>query len=120
MITQQQFDSFIKDYNENFLLLLTRASVCHYDCLITSWVILKDLYDIIITIHDMGEVSFHQLPHPFSFRGNDILLSQLGFKAEEISNIYGFFAFVLKTQGKDFDECVKDGAKVMCAKLKPL
>lgn len=115
MLTQNQFDQFIDDYNENYLLLLTRASRRHYDCLITSWMILKDLSNVIHTLYDMGGYVYKQMPYPFSFRGNDVLLTQLGFNAQEIINIYDFFTFVLETQGKDFDECMKEGPKVMCA-----
>ena len=118
MLTQTQFDQFIEDYNEDYLLLLTRASRSHYECLITSWLILKDLYNLITTLYDMEGFTYTRMPHPFSFRGNDILLTQLGFDQEEIANIYRFFGYVLQTQGKDFDECMKEGASVMCAVIR--
>src|SRR5262249_17220883 len=117
MIKQDDFDKFVRDYNENYLLLLKRASVCHYDCLITSWLILRDLYSLIMTIYDMGSVSYAVMPHPFSFRGNDILLETLGFGQEEIDNIYEFLNFVRRTQGREFEEVMDEGAKIMCARI---
>jgi hypothetical protein len=118
MLTQNQFDQFIADYNEDYRLLLTRASQCHYECLITSWLILKDLYNLITTLYDMEGFTYQRMPYPFSFRGNDVLLTQLGFNQEEISNIYEFLSYVLRTQGKDFDRCMEEGASVMCASIR--
>lgn len=116
MIEQETFDKFVRDYNENYLLLLTRASRRHFECLITSWLVLKDLYNVILTIYDVGNVSYNTLAYPFTFRGNDVLLAQLGFTQEEISNIYQFLDFVRETQGREFEQCMEEGAVVMCAR----
>ncbi|HXG67824.1 MAG TPA: hypothetical protein VNO70_22175, partial [Blastocatellia bacterium] len=74
MVTQETFDKFVQDYNEDYMYLLTRASMRHYECLISSWLVLKDLYNVIVTIYDQGSVIYRIMPHPFSFRGNDVLL----------------------------------------------
>jgi len=118
VITQGEFDKYVRDYNESYILLLRRASLRHFDCLITSWLILKDLYSLIITLHDRGEVKYHILPHPFSFRGNDMLLQGLGFSQEEVKNIHDFLAFVKQSQGREFEEVMTEGVKVLCARLK--
>jgi len=118
MITQEELDKFVRDYNESYILLLRRASLRHYDCLITSWLILKDLYALLMTIYDRGTLQFKILPYPLTFRGNDMLLTGLGFTPEEVTNIHEFLTFVKKTQGREFEEVMTEGAKVICARLK--
>ncbi|HUK88822.1 MAG TPA: hypothetical protein VLZ81_00370 [Blastocatellia bacterium] len=118
MITQQQFDQFIADYNEDYVFLLTRASRQHYDCLISSFLVLKDLYNVISVLYDSGELVYHSLPYPYSFRGNDQLLKQLGFDEMEIRNIYGFLEYVRKTQDMEFEEVIETGTAAMCARFR--
>jgi hypothetical protein len=118
MITQEQFGRFVKDYNEDYILLLTRASVRHYDCLISSFIVLRDLYNLIQVIFDTGQYSYDVLPYPFSFRANDVLLRQLGFQEEGIVNIYGFLDYVKATQGLEFEACLEEGTVAMCARVR--
>ncbi|MFY9574270.1 MAG: hypothetical protein WAV20_22950 [Blastocatellia bacterium] len=118
MISQQEFDKFVKDYNEDYILLLTRASTLHYDCLITSFMVLKDFYNMIQVLFDSGQYSYRILPYPFSFRADDVLLRLLGFDDEGIANIFGFLHFVKETQGMEFEACLEAGTVAMCARVR--
>jgi hypothetical protein len=104
MISQEEFVRFVDDYNADYVLLLTRASRRHYDCLITSFMVLKDFYNMIQVMFDKGQYVYQTLPYPFSFRADEALLRQLGFDDEGLQNIYGFLAFVKETQGMEFED----------------
>ena len=117
MISQEEFDRFVKDYNVDYMLLLTRASKCHYDCLITSFMVLKDFYNMIQVMYDTGQYTFKVMPYPFSFRADEVLLRKLGFDDEAVENIFGFLAFVKETQGMEFEDCLEAGTSVMCARM---
>lgn len=118
MISQEEFDRFVKDYNEDYLLLLTRASKRHYDCLITSFMVLKDFYNLIQVMFDSGSYTYQALPYPFSFRADNVMLDMLGFNDEEIQNIFGFLDFVDETQGMNFEACLEAGTVAMCARVR--
>src|SRR5262245_2921660 len=118
MISQEEFDGFVKDYNEDYVLLLTRAARRHYDCLITSFMVLKDFYNLIHVMYDTGNFKYTVLPHPYSFRGDEVLLKQLGFDSEGITNIFGFLDFVKNSQGMDFEDCLEAGTVAMCARVR--
>lgn len=118
MITQEQFDRFVQDYNEDYILLLTRASRRHYDCLISSFLVLKDLYNVISVLYDSGELTYQVLPYAYSFRANDVLLNQLGFNDGEVKNIYGFLEYVATTQGMEFEQVIERGTVAMCARVR--
>ena len=117
MITQEQFDRFVEDYNEDYRLLLKRASLRHYDCLISSFLVLKDLYNVIMVLFDSGTYTLNILPYPFSFRANEVLLGQLGFNEGEIKNIFDFLDFVSVSQGMEFEDCMEAGTVAMCARI---
>jgi hypothetical protein len=114
MITQEDFDKFVENYNNDYRYLLTRASRGSYDCLITSFTVLKDLYDVIMRLHETTHLEFKVLVYPMTFRGSDAFLSGLGFDGEQIRLIYGFLEHVKQTQGKEFEECLQDGV-AFCA-----
>lgn len=114
MFTQDDFDQLIKNYNEDYLYLLIRASQQSYDCLISSFMMLKDLYNAILKFQASGKLNFRILPYPLSFRANDDLLRGLGFDDAGIRNIYGFLEFVKQTQGKEFEECLKGSIYQLC------
>ncbi len=114
MLSQSDFDRFIENYNEDFYFLLRRASVGTYDCLLTSFMVLKDLHDVIHTLSGIGGLQFQVKPYPFNFRANDALLNLLGFDAPQINNIYGFLNYVKQTQGKEFEECIAEGVSSGC------
>jgi hypothetical protein len=118
MISQEEFDRFVKDYNEDYKLLLTRASRRHYDCLITSFMVLKDFYNVIQVMYDTGHYTFRVIPYPFSFRADAMLLSEIGFDDEGIANIFGFLHFVKETQGMEFEACLEAGTLAMCARMR--
>jgi hypothetical protein len=117
MISQEEFDNFVTDYNQDHMLLLTRASKQHYDCLITSFMVLKDLYNMIQVLYDSGQYTYSSLPYPYSFRADDSLMKLLGFNDEEIANIYGFLEYVKITQGMEFEACLDAGTQAMCARV---
>src|SRR5215470_8672293 len=114
MIDQQQFDKFVRDFNEDYYFLLKRASQCNYHCLISSFLVLKDFYNMIMVTYDAGGFQFHTMPYPFSFRANDALLKQLGFNDAEIRNIYGFLEFVKDSQGVEFEEAMETAKVAVC------
>jgi hypothetical protein len=116
MISQKQFDKFVEDYNEDYLVLLERASTRHYECLISSFLILKDLYNVICTLYDNGGLTYTKLPFPLSFRADEQLLSQLGFDEEGIENIHGFLPYVKETQGMELEECGASDEAASCAR----
>jgi hypothetical protein len=107
MITQEDFDRFVESFNTDYLYLLTRASTGSYDCLITSFTVLKDLYDVINTLHDTTHLRYDIVAHPLTFRGSDAFL--------KIEKIYGFLEHVKYTQGKEFEQCIQDGVPFKCA-----
>lgn len=109
MISQEDFDNFVVSYNNDYLYLLTRASRGSYDCLITSFTVLKDLHDVIMKLHEVSDLQFNVVAHPLTFRGSDAFLNGLGFNGEEIESIYGFLSHVKRTQGKEFEECIEQG-----------
>ena len=117
MISQEEFFRFVRDYNEDYMLLLTRASKQHYNCLITSFMVLKDFNNMIQVMYDSGQYVYETLPYPFSFRADEVLLRHLGFDDEGIENIFGFLAFVKETQGMEFEDCLDAGTSAMCARV---
>src|SRR5215831_10579348 len=96
---QEEFDKFVESYNNDYLFVLTRAASGSYDCLLTSCLILKDLHEVIIKLHDMDNLSFNVIPYPFTLRASHDLLKQVGFNDEEINNIYEFLNYVRTSQG---------------------
>ncbi|GAC1446252.1 MAG: hypothetical protein NVSMB56_03190 [Pyrinomonadaceae bacterium] len=119
MITQKDFDKFVDNYNEDYYHLLQRATTGRYECLITSFTVLKDLYDMISKLHDLTNLEFKIVPYPLSFRANDAFLQSLGFNDKQINVIYGFLEHVKETQGKDFEECVDGKIMFRCLSVAP-
>jgi hypothetical protein len=115
MISQEDFEKFVESYNNDYLYLLTRAGSGSYDCLITSFRVLKDLYDMIIKLHETSRLEFQVVPHPLTFRASDAFLDSLGFNGDQIKLIYGFLNHVKITQGKEFEECLDDDIPFKCA-----
>jgi hypothetical protein len=113
-MTQKEFDKFVESYNKDFYYLLARASTGSYDCLITSFRVLKDLHDMINKLQETTHLEFHIPPYPLSIRANDGFLLHLGFNHEQISRIYGFLTNVKETQGKEFEQCIEDGLPLLC------
>jgi len=118
VISQVDFDKFVKDYNEDYTLLLRRGSMRHYDCLISAFMVLKDLYKVIQVMFDTGHYTYTVLPYPFSFRADEVLLKQLGFDEQEIQNIFGFLDHVKTTQGMEFEACLEAGSAAMCTRVR--
>lgn len=116
MFDQEGFARLVKDYNHDYILLLTRASRRHYDCLISSFLVLRDLYNVIQALYDAGQYAFTVLPYPYSFRSDDVLLKQLGFDEAGIRNIHGFLDYVKHTQGMEFEDCLDADPSTICAR----
>ncbi|HXG68738.1 MAG TPA: hypothetical protein VNO70_26815 [Blastocatellia bacterium] len=119
MMTQEQFEKFVEDYNEDYLFLLKRASQLQYKCLLSSFLVLKDLYNAIMVMYDSGNYTFSTLPHPPTVRVTDALLKELGFGEEEIQHISGFLEYVKATEGRKFEDCMEQEKSVVCAKEAP-
>src|SRR5256885_17223120 len=114
MISQEDFDKFVESYNTDYFYLLSRVSTGSYDCMITSFTVLKDLYDLIVTLHDTSNLQFHVVAYPLTFRASDTFLNGLGFNAQQIERIYGFLEHVKFTQGKEFEQRLLDGVPFRC------
>jgi CheY-like chemotaxis protein len=111
---QEDFDRFVERYNADYLFLLMRASTGQFDCLTTSFLVLKDLYDAIIKLHEVGKHQFRVVPFPITFRANQALLINLGFDEAAIDQIESFLKFVKETQGRDLDDILKEGVLILC------
>jgi hypothetical protein len=116
MLSQKDFDQFVRSYNEDYIYLLTRASQSHYDCLVSSFRVLKDLHDVIFKLHDATLLEFQVTPHPLSFRANEELLNSFGFNRQQIQNIFTFLDFVKQTQGREFEECMDQVLAFQCGR----
>ena len=114
MLSQSEFDHFVENYNEDYYFLLKRAGAGVYECLLTSFMVLKDLLDVIETLSRIGSLKSVIEPHPLYFRSHDVLLMSLGFDESQINNIHGFLTYVKQTQGKEFEECVAEGVNRNC------
>ena len=117
MLEQDEFDKFVESYNADYLYLLSRASRKEYNCLISSFTVLKDLYDVVLKLHDTLSLDFRVVPYPLTFRGSDDLLKGFGFDAEQISNIYEFLRFVQQVHGKEFEQVIEEGVPIKCVKM---
>jgi len=107
-MTQDEFDRVIRDYNEDFHFLLTRAGRKNYEDLLSSFKRLKRLYDAIVRLQDSGNFRFRILPYPLSFRANHDLLRSMGFDHHQIKNIFGFLEFIKETEGKELEEILSE------------
>ena len=116
MLSQKDFNQFVRNYNEDYIYLLTRASQGHYDCLVSSFRVLKDLHDVIFKLHDATLLEFQEPPHPLSFRANEQLLNGLGFNGQQVQNIFTFLDFVKDTQGREFEECMEQELTFRCSR----
>jgi hypothetical protein len=114
MLSQEDFDRFTESYNEDFCFLLTRASTGHYECLLSSFLVLKDLREVIEKLHSLGSLNYKVDLHPLFFRANDGLLASLGFDPEQMSAIYGFLDYVKRVQGVEFEQCLTEGINRNC------
>jgi hypothetical protein len=115
-LKQEDFNTFVESYNGDYIYLLTRASNGNYDCLISSFRVLKDLYDVLLKLHDTTSLKFEVIPYPLSFRANEQLLAGFNFDPEQIENIQKFFGYVKQTQGREFEECLEAALPIKCAR----
>lgn len=120
IFSQSDFERFVERYNADFYFLLMRASTGQYDCLLTSFFVLKDLYTAISKLHEIGRFQLHLVPYPISLRANEALLSGLGFGEEEIERIDSFLKFIKESQGREFEEIIDEGILIPCPKRSDL
>jgi CheY-like chemotaxis protein len=111
---QKDFDNLVKRYNADFRFLLVRASAGKYDCLLTSFLVLKDLYGAIMKLHEVSKLEFRVIPYPLTLQGSDELMVELGFIRTDIENINGFFKSIRETQGREFEALLEEGLPVLC------
>jgi CheY-like chemotaxis protein len=120
MFLQVDFDRFVERYNADYHFLLMRASTGHYECLLTSFLVLKDLCTAINKLHEVGRFEFRIIPYPISLRANEAFLVDLGFAETEIDRIDGFLKFVKETQGREFEEILDEGVLIQCVRRSDL
>jgi hypothetical protein len=111
---QKDFDNLVRKYNADFRFLLVRASAGHYDCLLTSFLVLKDLHGAIMKLHEVSKLEFRVIPYPLTLQGSDELLAELGFTRADIGNINGFLKSIRETQGREFEVLLEEGLPVLC------
>jgi CheY-like chemotaxis protein len=116
IFSQQDFDRLVERYNADFHFLLMRASTGSYDCLLTSFFVLKDLYNAIIKLHEVGRCEFRVIPYPISLRASEDLLTSLAFNEEEIERIESFLKFIKETEGRELEEILDEGLLINCPK----
>lgn len=116
MFSQQDFDRFVERYNADYHFLLMRASTGYYDCLLTSFLVLKDLYTAISKLHEVGRFEFRIIPYPISLRANQVFLTDLGFSETDMDRIDGFLKFIKETQGREFEEILDEGVLIQCVR----
>jgi hypothetical protein len=104
-MSQEGFAKLVREYNEEYLALLQRASQRDYQPLLLSFSRLKDVYDVIQLLLNRNASELQVLPYPFWFRGNRTFLGILGFSSQQIQNIFGFLDYVKLTHGKIFEDC---------------
>jgi hypothetical protein len=107
MTSQKEFNRYVEEYNQAYIALLTRASLSDYHGLLSSFIPLKDLLDLIRVMHDTLKYAYQVLPYPFPFRDNERLLRVLGFSKRQIRNIFEFLNHVQTTQGESFEALVR-------------
>lgn len=104
-ISQAEFNQFVRTFNEHYLELLHRAAACYDDeRILESFSWLKDSYEVVLRLHDTGEVDYEVSLLPLSLQGNRDLLTVWGFTAEEIDNILKFFVRFRDHYGRDLEE----------------
>jgi hypothetical protein len=77
MTSQNEFNRYVEEYNQAYIALLTRASLGDYHRLLSSFIPLKDLLDLIRVMHDTLKYAYQVLPYPFPFRDNEPFLRSL-------------------------------------------
>jgi CheY-like chemotaxis protein len=113
-VAQREFDDLVERYNADFRFLLMRACAGQYDCLLTSFLVLKDLYGAIMKLHEASSLEFRVIPYPLTLRTNEELLKEFGFTREDVENIKGFLKSTQETQGREFEALLEEGLPILC------
>ena len=106
---QEEFDHLVSAFNSDYVALLQRAANGDYDRLVEAFVDIKDLHDVIVTIHDVEDLIFAVPLHPILGRANPDLLERLGFEADQITAIQAFLEFFKQSVGRELDEVGSGG-----------
>src|SRR5215475_10121152 len=112
--SQRKLDRLVRRYNADYLFLLTRAGKGQYDCLLTAFFVLKDLYNAVMKLHEVSRLEFRVTPYSITPPASDELLTELGFARENIENIKGFLRSVQETQGREFDDLLEEELPILC------
>ena len=103
-ISQTEFNQFVRTFNDNYLELLRRAAQGTFDeRLVQSFIWLRDTYEVILRLHDVGDVNYETELYPLSLRGNAELLVDWGFKPVEIDHIFGFLDYFRIHSGRELE-----------------
>jgi CheY-like chemotaxis protein len=111
---QQEFDRLVRRYNSDFRFLMLRAGTGQYECLLTSFLVLKDLYGTIMKLHEVMNFELRVIPYPITLRSPEILLSDLGVRQHEMEMINNFLNSIRATQGREFEELLEEGLPILC------
>lgn len=101
---QADFNRYIQEYNEDFLVFLRRAASGNYNGLVTVGRTLKDLHEMIVFLQSATPMRFEIIPLPFTVRRGKEYYRALGFTGQESENIESFFNYVRKNFNEDFKD----------------
>jgi CheY-like chemotaxis protein len=113
-LEQQEFDRLVQRYNSDLRFLMMRASTGQSDCLLTSFLVLKDLYGAIMKLHEVSKLELRVVPSPISLRANEVLLKEMGFRQDDMKMINRFLNSTRETQGREFEELLEEGLPILC------
>jgi hypothetical protein len=103
-ITQREFNQFVRNFNDNYLEVLGRAAAGRSDeRLVQSFLWLNETYEVVLRLHDLGDVGYEVLMLPLSFRGNEEFLREHGFDEIQIERILKFLVYFRERTGPDLE-----------------
>jgi hypothetical protein len=106
--SQEEFDALIRSFNEEYVSLLRRAADGDFGWLVLAFTSLRDLHDLILATHDVGQLAFRVPIYPLTFRGNEQFFESLGFTPDDIASIYRFLAHYRAETGKELEIARRD------------
>lgn len=112
MFTQEDFEQLIRNYNEDYLYLLIRASHNSYECLISSFMMLRNLYDVIVKFQDSGSISSGSSPTPSPFGRTTTFSKPWGSMRRESETFTAFLNSSKKRMGKSSRSVWKEASTI--------
>jgi len=101
---QKMFETVLRTYNEDYYALLKRAGAGDYNCLTTSFRILKDVYDLIEMMKSIFQVQPIEEYYSLNFDQDLSLLDNFLLTKDEIINIKGFLRYVRAAYDLEFHQ----------------